>query len=132
MSPPLSIALIEDHERLRVATAQLLRAQGHHVYELECAEDMDTVVGGDLVHLYLIDLNLPGEDGLHLAQRLRQTHPQAGLIMLTARGGAGHMSAGYQSGACPRPEVPCRRPALRPKRIGYRHLLRAPFAPFSR
>lgn len=99
MSPPLSIALVEDHERLRVATAQLLRAQGHHVYELECAEDMDTVVGGDLVHLYLIDLNLPGEDGLHLAQRLRQTHPQAGLIMLTARGGAEHMSAGYQSGA---------------------------------
>jgi len=99
MSPPLSIALIEDHERLRVATAQLLRAQGHHVYELECAEDMDTVVGGDLVHLYLIDLNLPGEDGLHLAQRLRQTHPKAGLIMLTARGGAEHMSAGYQSGA---------------------------------
>jgi len=99
MSPPLSIALVEDHERLRVATAQLLRAQGHHVYELECAEDMDTVVGGDLVHLYLIDLNLPGEDGLHLAQRLRQTHPQAGLIMLTARGRAEHMSAGYQSGA---------------------------------
>lgn len=97
MPPPQGITLIEDRERLRVATAQLLRAQGHHAYELECAEDKDTLVGGDLVHLYLIDLNLPGEDGLHLAQR--QIHPQAGLIMLSARGGAGHMSAGYQSGA---------------------------------
>jgi DNA-binding response OmpR family regulator len=68
-----------------------------------------------------MDLNLPSEDGLHLAQRVRQTHPQARLIMPTARGGAGHMSAGYQSGTCPRP-----------MRVGYRHLLRAPFAPFSR
>ena len=112
MSHPQGIALIEDHERLRVATAQLLRTQGHQAYELEFAGDKDALVGGDLVHLYLMDLNLPSEDGLHLAQRVRQTHPQARLIMPTARGGAGHMSAGFQSGTCPRP-----------KRVGCRHLL---------
>lgn len=99
MSPALNIALIEDHERLRLATAQFLRAQGHHVFELECAEDVDTVIGGAWVDLYLIDLNLPGEDGLAFAQRLRGIHPQAGIILLTARSGAEHVSAGYLGGA---------------------------------
>lgn len=99
MSPALNIALVEDHERLRVSTARFLRAQGHHVFELECAEDMDTVIGGARVDLYLIDLNLPGEDGLAFAQRLRGIHPQAGIILLTARSGAEHMSAGYLGGA---------------------------------
>lgn len=99
MSPPLSIALVEDHERLRRGTARFLRAQGYHVFELECAEDMDEVVGGAVVHLYLIDLNLPGEDGLRFAQRLRDTHPHVGILLLTVRGGADHVAAGYHGGA---------------------------------
>lgn len=99
MSTPLNIALVEDHESLRVATARFLRDEGHHVYELECAEDMDEVVGGAPIDLYLIDLNLPGEDGLRLAQRLRATHPQVGIIALTARAGGEHMAASYKSGA---------------------------------
>lgn len=33
----------------------------------------------------VIDLNLPGADGLSIAHRLRQTHPPMGLVMLTGR-----------------------------------------------
>lgn len=99
MSTPLSIALIEDHETLRVMTAEYLRMQGHFVFEMESAEDMEEVVGGETIHLFILDLNLPGEDGLAFAGRLRETQPDVGIIMLTARGSAEHIADGYRGGA---------------------------------
>ena len=99
MSPALSIALVEDHDRLREATAGLLRRNGHHVFELEAAEDLEGVVGGALVHLFILDLNLPSEDGLAFARRLREIQPHVGIIMVTARGSSQHIAKGYQEGA---------------------------------
>jgi DNA-binding response OmpR family regulator len=99
VSAPLNIVLIEDHERLRVSTAKFLRKQGHPVFELECVEEMDEVVGGAMVDLFIIDLNLPGEDGLAFTKRLRDVQPQIGIIMMTARSGSEHIARGYQEGA---------------------------------
>ena len=99
MSASLNIALVEDHEKIRVSTAAFLRKQGHHVYELECAEDMESVVGGNQIDLFILDLNLPGEDGLDFAARLRIIQPQVGIIMMSARGHSDHIAKGYQGGA---------------------------------
>lgn len=99
MSAPLTIVLIEDHERVRLATAQFLRKQGHQVFDLESVEEMETAVGGALVHLFILDLNLPGEDGLVFARRLRKVQPHVGIIMVTARAGSEHVARGYQEGA---------------------------------
>lgn len=77
----------------------MLEKAGHQVFELACAEDLDTVVAGQSVQLFIIDLNLPGEDGLQFARRLRLIHPGVGVIMLTARGSAEHIAEGYRSGA---------------------------------
>lgn len=99
MPTSLNIALIEDHESLRKLTARMLEKAGHQVFELACAEDLDTVVAGQSVQLFIIDLNLPGEDGLQFARRLRLIHPGVGVIMLTARGSAEHIAEGYRSGA---------------------------------
>ena len=99
MPAPLSIALVEDHEKVRASTAAFLRKHGHHVFELECAEDLETVVAGALVHLFILDLNLPGEDGLAFANRLRKIQPHVGIIMMTARASPDHIARGYQEGA---------------------------------
>lgn len=47
----------------------------------------------------IVDLNLPGEDGLLLSRRLRSAHPALGLIMVTARSLPQDKRAGYDSGA---------------------------------
>lgn len=99
MSNSLIIALVEDHERIRVSTAVFLRKHGHVVFELECVEEMDEVVGGAQVDLFILDLNLPGEDGLDFTSRLRSIHPHVGVIIMTARGGTDHIARGYQNGA---------------------------------
>jgi DNA-binding response OmpR family regulator len=100
MATPLHIVLVEDHDALREVTADILGQAGHRVTALSCAEELDDLAfAGGAIDLFILDLNLPGEDGISLAQRLRQTHPRVGIIMLTARDAAEQMAQGYASGA---------------------------------
>lgn len=94
---PLNIAVVEDHHDLRDAMVDALRSRGHTVHGLDSAEAYIEWPGQ--AEVLVLDLNLPGEDGLHLAQRLRQSHPRLGLIMVTARGMPSERVAGYEAGA---------------------------------
>ena len=49
--------------------------------------------------MFLIDLNLPGENGFSLTRRLRDAYPLAGLIIVTARSGLNDKLEGYAQGA---------------------------------
>lgn len=90
--------MVEDNDNLREATVAFLRAQGHHVQGLVCAEEVDDTPTRDLPELYLIDVNLPGESGFSLARRIRQSQPLAGIILITARGQLPDRLKGYNVG----------------------------------
>lgn len=99
MSAPLSVALIEDHASLRETTEIILQQEGYRVFSMACAEDLDDIVGGEPIDIFVIDLNLPGEDGISLAKRLRHAQPKAGIIMVTARGAQAEVEEGFNCGA---------------------------------
>ena len=99
MHPSLHILVVEDNDGLREATVDFLRAQGHQVTGVVCAEEVDDTPTRDVPDLYLIDVNLPGEDGFSLAERLRKSHPTAGIVLMTARGQLSDRLEGYSSGA---------------------------------
>ena len=98
-NPSLNIMVIEDNDSLREATIAFLSSQGHQSVGLVCAEEVDETPVRDLPDLYLIDVNLPGEDGFSLARRIRQSQPLAGIILITARGQAPDRVEGYNTGA---------------------------------
>jgi len=91
--------LVEDNDELREATLAFLQNQGHYVRGVPMAEDISDVTGGFVPDVYVIDLNLPDEDGLSLTQRLRKSHPNVGIIITTARTQIGDKVIGYQKGA---------------------------------
>ena len=95
----LHILLIEDNDLLREATAAFLEDQGHRVTSLYCAEDVDTTPTPSLPDVYIIDVNLPGENGFSLAERIRQAHPNTGIVLMTARGQLQDRLEEYHSGA---------------------------------
>lgn len=97
--PRLNIALIEDHDVLRDLLKQALEDAGHQVVALSCAEELEDQAGGGPFDMFLIDLNLPGEDGLSLAGRVRAAYPLAGLIIITARSRLEDKLDSYASGA---------------------------------
>ena len=99
MATHLSIVLVEDNEDLRELTADALRAEGHRVVALSCAEELEDHAAGAAADVFLIDLNLPGEDGFSLSRRIRQAQPLVGIIIISARSDLQDKIVGYDSGA---------------------------------
>ncbi|WP_135076664.1 response regulator transcription factor [Terasakiella sp. SH-1] len=95
----MHIVIVEDHDALREMTATVLREKGYFVTDLAYAEDVDSILDGARIDIIVIDLNLPGEDGLSLTKRLRKAHPLVGIIMMTGRDTPKDMTVGYESGA---------------------------------
>jgi DNA-binding response OmpR family regulator len=95
----LRVVVIEDHDALRELLVGHLRRRGHEVFAAADAEALDHELAGVRADVYLLDVNLPGEDGLALATRLRSAEPTAGLVVLTGRTGLADRVRGYDCGA---------------------------------
>lgn len=93
----MNILVVEDNDELRDLTAEVLTAAGHRVQAVDCAEAVPELAGQ--TDLVVLDLNLPGEDGLALARRLRATQPGIGILMVTARNLTVDRLQGYGHGA---------------------------------
>jgi DNA-binding response OmpR family regulator len=98
MASRFGIVVIEDNAILLDIIVEALRSAGHDVRGLAAAEDFDEQADA-LVDIIIIDLNLPGEDGLQFARRIRKSQPRIGIIMVTARTLPAERIAGYRHGA---------------------------------
>jgi len=99
MAAHLNIVVVEDNNDLRNLLCNALRKDGHQVTSLSCAEELEDQPGCDQADAFLIDINLPGEDGLSLATRIRKAHPLVGIIILSARSALDDKLSGYDCGA---------------------------------
>ena len=99
MVAQLNLVVVEDNNDLRTLLCSALRKDGHRVTALSCAEELEDQAGSDHADAFLIDINLPGEDGLSLAQRIRKAHPLVGIIILSARSALDDKLNGYDCGA---------------------------------
>lgn len=105
----LNLLLVEDHIALREVFCESLILQGHRVCAFESAEEALAAPDLETFDVALLDLNLPGEDGLYLAAKLRMRSPNIGIIMLTVRNQISDKLAGYAAGAdmyLPKPIAP--------------------------
>lgn len=95
----LKIVVVEDYDTLRRAICSELTQEGHSVTGLAMAEDVDDSVLGAVPDLYIVDLNLPGEDGLNLVKRIRASQPDVGIVIASARNTVVDRVGGYSGGA---------------------------------
>lgn len=99
MVAKLSIMVVEDNHELRELMCQVLTEDGHRVKGLACAEELEDLAGGEPADIFLLDLNLPGEDGISLSHRIRKAQPLVGIIIISARTDLNDKLIGYESGA---------------------------------
>jgi DNA-binding response OmpR family regulator len=97
-SSPLVVALVEDDRLLREEIVVHLQANGFIVHAVNSAAALDDVMAREAIDLYVLDLNLPGENGLSLSRRIRQSLPAAGIVIMTARVALQDRITGYQEG----------------------------------
>lgn len=81
----IRVALVEDNLDLLDEIAFNLRDEGLDVTACADGKALDRHLAHASVEVVVLDIGLPGEDGLSIARRLRNTQPHLGLIMLTAR-----------------------------------------------
>lgn len=81
----LNVLVVEDHAPLREELVEHLRAGGHTVIGLESPLEIDRLIVHEPIELVVLDLNLPFEDGLSVARRLRAALPDLGIIALSGR-----------------------------------------------
>jgi DNA-binding response OmpR family regulator len=93
------ILVVDDDKRLRDLLHRYLGEQGFSVRVAENADTMDRALARDSFDLIVLDLMLPGEDGLSICRRLRANEPQQAIIMLTARGDEIDRIVGLEMGA---------------------------------
>ena len=93
------ILIVDDDERLRRLLERFLTEQGFRVRGVENAEQMDRMLARELFNLVVLDLMMPGEDGLSVCRRLRESNNQIPIIMLTAKGDEASRIQGLELGA---------------------------------
>src|SRR3954452_15634296 len=104
-TPPTSnghaakIMVVDDDVRLRDLLRRYLAEQGFNVVTAENAQAMNKLWLRERYDLLVLDLMLPGEDGLSICRRLRGAGDQTPIIMLTAKGEDVDRIVGLEMGA---------------------------------
>lgn len=93
------ILVVDDDMRLRALLERFLSEHGYSVRGAANAEQMDRYLERENFHLLVLDLMMPGEDGLSICQRLRSKNNDIPIIMLTAKGDENDRITGLEMGA---------------------------------
>ena len=94
-----SVIVVEDNETLREELLLYLADEGFSVRGAASGEELNQAIEKQAADILILDLNLPEEDGISIAKRIRQSFPSVGIIMLTARVRSADRLEGYATGA---------------------------------
>ena len=96
---PAQILIVDDDPRLRDLLVRYLEQQGFQARAVNDGRELDRELGRRHVDLIVLDLMLPGEDGLSICRRLRGGGIETPIVMLTARGDEIDRIVGLEIGA---------------------------------
>jgi two-component system, OmpR family, phosphate regulon response regulator OmpR len=95
----IRILIVDDDQRHRDLLVKYLGKEGYDVKAVADAPTMDKQLARDRYDLVVLDLMLPGEDGLSICRRLRTQQSAPAIIMLTAKGDDVDRIVGLEMGA---------------------------------
>ncbi len=95
----VQILLIEDDTRLSALVADRLRGEGHTAETAADGDEGLRLASSGRFDLAVVDVMLPGLDGLHVARTLRERGVATPILMLTARDTVEDRVAGLRAGA---------------------------------
>ncbi|OOF01749.1 two-component system response regulator ArcA [Salinivibrio sp. MA440] len=92
------ILIVEDEQVTRNTLKSIFEAEGYNVFEASDGDEMHQILSNHHVHLVIMDINLPGKNGLLLARELREQGDMA-LMFLTGRDNEVDKILGLEIGA---------------------------------
>ena len=98
-SKPFRLIVVDDDGRIRDLLRRYLTQEGFEVLVAEDARALDRLLLREHADLIVLDLMMPGEDGLSVCRRLRARQDAVPVIMLTAKGDDVDRIVGLELGA---------------------------------
>jgi DNA-binding response OmpR family regulator len=86
MSQSARILIVDDEASIRLTLGALLQRAGHEVFSAENGEEAIALLERQSFELMLVDLKMPGMDGMQVVSAARQRQPDLAIIVLTGHG----------------------------------------------
>lgn len=93
------ILIVDDDPGIANLLERFFATKGYRARAVPNAEQMDRLLAREVFHLVVLDVMLPGEDGLSACARLRAANNRVPIIMLTAKGDEMARIEGLELGA---------------------------------
>ena len=94
-----TILVVDDEADVREVLEEYLVGHGYAAIPAASASEARGIAAAQLVDLALIDINMPGEDGLSLARHLRERYARIAVVMLTSASTVVDRIVGLEMGA---------------------------------
>ncbi len=94
-----TIAVVDDEEHLREAVAEYIENAGFKTVAAGTGAEFREIAARESVDVVILDIAMPGEDGLSIARWLRSRGPRPGIILATSAGEAIDKIVGLEIGA---------------------------------
>ncbi len=100
MMQSMRILVVDDEEPIRESLSAWLQKDGYHVDIADSGQSALGCIEDCLFDLYLVDIKMPGMDGIELLGRIKEAQPDANIIMITAHGSIQTAVEAMKRGAC--------------------------------
>ncbi|MDY6851805.1 MAG: response regulator [Thermodesulfobacteriota bacterium] len=107
MTEKMRIMLVDDEERFLSTTQKLLTRKGFDVLTAASGEKALEILSTHTVHVVILDVKMPGMDGIATLKEIRQLFPLVAVIMLTGHATVDSAVDGLKSGAIDYLMKPC-------------------------
>lgn len=94
-----NILVLEDQAEIREFIVINIKRENHQVFKADTGEKALEIVEKEEIDLAVLDIMLPGIDGLEVCKSIRRKNKYMGIIMLTAKGLESDQEEGFISGA---------------------------------
>ncbi len=99
MSQKAAILIVDDEPDVREVLEEYFTAHGYAALAAENADRARELAAKHPIDVALLDINMPGEDGLSLARHLRERYESMAVVMLTSAGTVIDKIVGLEMGA---------------------------------
>ena len=95
----MKLMLVDDEERFLTTTGKLMKKMGIDVVTASSGAEALEKLRQETVHVVILDVKMPGMDGITTLKEIKRQYPMVEVIMLTGHGTVESAVEGLQSGA---------------------------------
>ncbi len=93
------ILVVDDQYGIRALLYEILLKDGYHIFQAANGAEALKIVDKETPELVLLDMKIPGMDGLEILRRIKEDDPEIGVIMMTAYGELNLINQAMELGA---------------------------------